>query len=195
VLLWICGDSMTLKEKILNYVPFNEQEVKDKEYFLKFIDSFDDVLTRDNVFGHFCSSAYVVNKDRSKLLLVYHNIFDGYIFPGGHVDGESDFLSVAIREVEEETGIKPKLIDENIFSIWVGPVKSHVKRGNFVSSHSHLDVDFLFEADDDIPLRIKPDENKNVIWAPIEEIGKSIKLVDFFVPEFRKFVEKMKRMF
>ena len=181
-----------IKKIIENYKPFNEQEQKDKELFLKFIDSFDDVLTRDNIFGHFCASAYVLNKDKTKLLLVYHNIFDGYIFPGGHVDGESDFLSVAFREVKEETGIEPKIISEEIFSMWNCPVKGHVKRGKYVSGHLHLDIDFLFEADDNLPLKIKLDENKNVIWAPIEEIGKSIKLVDFFVPEFEKFVEKMK---
>ena len=48
---------MNLKDKIENYLPFNEQEEKDKEQFLKFIDTFDDVLTRDNVFGHFSASA------------------------------------------------------------------------------------------------------------------------------------------
>lgn len=43
---------MDLRQKIENYIPFNEQEEKDKEQFLKFIDTFDDVLTRDNIFGH-----------------------------------------------------------------------------------------------------------------------------------------------
>ena len=47
---------MKLKEQIENYIPYNEQELKDKEYFLKFIDTFEDVLTRDNLFGHFSSS-------------------------------------------------------------------------------------------------------------------------------------------
>ena len=36
---------MNLKNKIENYIPFNEQEERDKEQFLKFIDAFDDVLT------------------------------------------------------------------------------------------------------------------------------------------------------
>ena len=52
---------MDLRQKIENYIPFNEQEEKDKEQFLKFIDTFDDVLTRDNIFGHFSASAFVVN--------------------------------------------------------------------------------------------------------------------------------------
>ena len=181
-----------LKQQIENFKPTCEQEEKDKEYFLKFIDTFDDVLTRENVFGHLSSSAWVLNKYRTKILLVYHNLMEGYIFPGGHVDGETDCLSVALREVEEETGIKAKPISEEVFSIWTGPVKAHIKRGKFVSAHTHLDIDFLFEADEKQPLKIKPDENQNVIWADIKEIGKSIKLVDFFVPVFENFKNKLK---
>lgn len=60
---------MSLRQEIENYTPFNEQEERDKEQFLKFIDAFDDVLTRDNIFGHFSSSAFVVNKERNKMQL------------------------------------------------------------------------------------------------------------------------------
>ena len=46
------------------------------------------------------------------MLVVYHIINDGWIYPGGHVDGAEDLLSVAVREVEEETGLKVKVLDE-----------------------------------------------------------------------------------
>ena len=105
---------MNLKEKIENYVPYNEQEEKDKDQMLEFINTFDDVLTRNNIFGHFSASAFVVNKDRTKMVVVYHLINDGWIYPGGHADGIEDLLSVAVREVEEETGLKAKVLDENI---------------------------------------------------------------------------------
>ena len=44
---------MNLKEQIEKYKPFDEQEERDKEQFLRFINAFDDVLTRDNIFGTF----------------------------------------------------------------------------------------------------------------------------------------------
>lgn len=72
-----------LRERIVNYIPYDEQEESDKEYILKFIDTFDDVLTRKNIFGHFCSSAFVVNKNRSKVLMIYHNIYNSWAWPGG----------------------------------------------------------------------------------------------------------------
>ncbi len=181
-----------IKSQIENFKPYNEQEERDKEYCLKFIESFDDVLTRENVFGHFTASAFVVNKERTKLLLVYHNILGGYIFPGGHMDGETDFLSVARREVLEETGVNVELTNDKIFSVWVGPVKGHIKRGKYVSAHTHLDLAYLFEADDKAKLKIKPDENQSVIWADFNQIGKSIQLVDFFEPMYEKFINKLK---
>lgn len=63
------------------------------------------------------------------MLVVYHIINDGWIYPGGHADGEDDLLAVATREVEEETGQKTKVLDKNIFSIQVAPVKGHIKKG------------------------------------------------------------------
>ena len=33
-----------LRERIVNYIPYDEQEESDKEYILKFIDTFDDVF-------------------------------------------------------------------------------------------------------------------------------------------------------
>ena len=70
---------MNLKKELEEYNTFNEQEEKDKEYFLKAIEAFDNILTRDSEFAHFTASAFVVNQTRTKMLVVYHNIFDDLI--------------------------------------------------------------------------------------------------------------------
>lgn len=183
---------MTLKEQIENYEPFDEQEEMDKEQFLKFIDNFDDVLTRKNIFGHITSSAFVVNKERTKMLVVYHIINDGWIYPGGHVDGEEDLLSVALREVEEETGLKPKVLDNSIFSIQSGPVIGHIKRKKYVSAHIHYDVIYLMEADDKITLKYKKDESKGAKWIPFENaMDKSV--CAYARPIHKKLIDKLKQ--
>ena len=181
---------MSLKDQIENYVPFDEQEERDKEQMLEFIKCFDDVLTRKNLFGHFSSSAFVVNKDRSKMVVVYHNIYDAWIYPGGHADGEEDLLSVAVREVEEETGLKVKVLDNNIFAIQSLPVKGHVKRGKYVSSHTHYDVVYILEADDSIPLVYREDESQGVKWIPLEEADNNT-MCDFIRPIHNKLVKKL----
>ena len=183
---------MTLKEKIEKYVPYDEQEERDKEQMLNFIDSFDDVLTRNNTFGHFSSSAFVVNKDRTKMVVVYHNIYGAWIYPGGHADGEDDLLSVAVREVEEETGLHVNVLDEEIYSIQSLPTKGHVKRGKYVSAHTHFDTVYLLEADDTIPLVYREDESKGAKWIPFEEADNET-MCDFIRPIHGKLVRKLTR--
>ena len=180
-----------LKEQIQNYIPYDEQEQKDKEQFLNFIDTFSDVLTRDNVIGHFSSSAFVVNKQRTKMLAVYHIINDGWIYPGGHADGIEDLLSVAVREVEEETGLKAKVLDNNIFSIQSAPVIGHVKRGKYVSAHIHFDCVYIMEADDTIPLVYRTDESKGVKWVDFENAYDDT-FCDFIRPIHKKLIKKLK---
>ncbi len=183
---------MNLKDKIENYKPFNEQEEKDKEAFLKFIDTYDDVLTRDNIFGHFSASAFVVNKERTKMVVVYHKIYNGWIYPGGHADGVDDLLAVAVREVAEETGLKTKVIDSNIFGIQALPIKGHVKHGKYVSAHVHFDVVYLLEADDKVPLVFRKDESKGVKWINFEKaIDES--MCDFIRPIHEKLIRKLNK--
>ncbi len=181
---------MILKEILEKYIPYDEQEERDKEQMLKFIDNFDDVLTRNNIFGHFTASAFVVNKEKTKMVVVYHIINDGWIYPGGHADGEEDLLSVAVREVEEETGLKAKVIDNSIYSIQSLPVKGHFKHGKYVSAHLHLDILYIMEADDSMPLVYKKDESKGVKWISFEEADNET-MCDFIRPIHKKLIKKL----
>ena len=181
---------MSLREEIQKYVPFDEEEKKIQEYMLKYINTFDDVLTRNNEFGHFASSAFVVNKERSKMLVVYHNIYDSWIYPGGHADGEEDLLSVAVREVFEETGLKVNVLDNSIFAISADPIIGHVKRGKYVPAHTHLGVIYLMEADDKIPLKYREEESQGVKWISFDEaIGNNI--VDFARDVHKRLIKKI----
>ena len=90
-----------------------------------------------------------------------------------HADGERDLERVALRELEEETGVADARIvpcgPGNIFSLEVLTVDGHEKRGRYVSSHVHLNVTYLAVASPDNPLRVKPDENSGVRWMDLDE--------------------------
>ena len=181
---------MSLKDQIDSYVPYNEQEEKDKAQMLLFMNNYDDVLTRNNIFGHFSASAFVVNKEQNKMVVVYHNIYNGWIYPGGHADGEEDLLSVAVREVEEETGLRANILDNSIYGIQSLSVMGHVKRGKYVSAHTHYDVVYLLEADDTLPLIFREDESKGVKWIPFEEADNET-MCDFIRPIHKKLIKKL----
>ena len=97
---------MNLKDQIEKYIPQNEQEECDKDLMLEFINKFEDVLTRQNRMGHFTASSWIVNKEKTKVLMIYHNIYKSWAWTGGHCDGDEDLLHVALKEAEEETGLK-----------------------------------------------------------------------------------------
>ncbi len=181
---------MNVKELIEQYEPYNEQEKKDKEMIVKCLDTFEDVLSRENEIVHFTCSGFVFNKNRDKVLMVYYNIYNSWSWVGGHADGETDFLGVAIREVKEETGVQNvNAICLNIIALDVLPVISHVKRGNFISSHIHISIAYLLEVDEEENLRIKDDENSNVGWLSIDTFLDSVK-EEHMKPIYQKIVEK-----
>ena len=184
-----------LLNEIAAYVPVNEQEERDKNLIFHWIEQQEDAFSRENVVAHVTASAWVVNKDRSKVLMVYHNIYNSWSWLGGHADGETDLLSVAIREVKEESGISHVCpVSENIFSLESLTVDGHIKKGKYVSSHLHLNITYLLEADSEEAVRIKTDENSGVAWfTPEEALEKSTE--PWFVERvYGKLIEKVKRI-
>ena len=158
-------------DSIKKYSPYSDQEENDKEIIIRCFDMSDDILSRDNNIMHITSSAFIVNKNRTKVLMVHHNIYNSWCWTGGHADGEENLLLVAINEAQEETGVKNIFpVSDDILSLDILPVFGHIKKGKYISSHLHLSIAYLIEADDVEPLIVKPDENSAVKWIPIDEI-------------------------
>lgn len=162
---------MNLHDQVLNFTPWNEQEARDREVLLCWLDSGAEILTRNNPVAHLTASAWVVSSDRKYVLMAYHNLYNSWAWLGGHADGESDLQAVAAREAREESGIREvKPLMDNPVSLEILTVDGHEKKGKYVSSHLHLNLTYLFEADMSEALTVKPDENSGVAWIPVEEI-------------------------
>lgn len=161
---------MSIRDEIAAYPPFNEQEQRDQALILDFLDRNADAFSRSNRLAHMTASAWVVNPARDKVLMVYHRIYDSWSWTGGHADGETDLLAVALREVREETGVRHlRPVSEQIYSLEALTVDGHEKRGAYVSSHLHLNVTFLIEADEHDTLQVCEAENSGVRWFTPEE--------------------------
>lgn len=180
---------------IKDYIPYNTQETVDKETIFYAITNFNNILTRENPIAHITSSGYIVNKNKTKVLMIYHNIYNSWSWTGGHADGDTDLLNVAIKEAKEETGIKNiKALNNNIFSLDVLTVPPHIKNGKNISSHLHLSIAYLLEADENDEVIVKKDENSGVKWIPINEVENYSTEQDMIIL-YKKFNEKIKNLY
>lgn len=161
---------MELEKALEKFVPWNEQEERDRDEILARLARGEELYTRENTAAHFTASGWVVSPDRKQVLMAYHNLYDSWAWLGGHADGERDLLKTAMREVMEESGLpEVKPVSEEIYSVEILTVNGHEKHGSYVSSHLHLNVTYLLEADPALPVRNKPDENSRVAWFSLEE--------------------------
>ena len=103
---------MSLFKTIQNYRPMNQQEEYDQKQMLQFMGCNENYLERENQIAHFTASMWTINKERTKTLMVYHNIYNSWSWIGGHADGMENLCAVALKELQEETGVK-KLIERS----------------------------------------------------------------------------------
>lgn len=160
---------MQILSQLKQYRPWNPQEEQDLSDLISRLERGEPLFDRSNTAAHLTASAWVVSPDRSLVLMAYHNLYDSWAWLGGHADGEQDLLAVALREVQEESGLTARPVSEEIFSVETLAVAGHEKRGVYVPSHLHLNVTYLLEADPSAPLRCKPDENSQVAWFKPED--------------------------
>jgi len=164
---------MTYYEEIKAYQPVNDQEVNDKKIILSYIEKFEtDILTRANEIAHMTSSGLILNESLDKILMIHHNIYKTWAWTGGHADGESDMLKTAVKEAKEETGLENIVpFKKDLASIDILPVYGHVKRGQYVSAHLHLNTSYALIASElDLPI-VNEEETSGVQWVPVDELS------------------------
>ncbi|ERI95069.1 hydrolase, NUDIX family [Clostridiales bacterium oral taxon 876 str. F0540] len=159
------------KEILINLVkkfsPEDIQEKESKEKILNFLHENDNFTGRDNNIGHITGSAWIVSKDRKKVLLTHHLKLDRWLQVGGHVESDNSMIESALREAREETGLTSiKVLSEEVFDIDVHLIP---KRGD-VEAHNHYDIRFLFEADENEKIKRQENESKAVKWVALAEV-------------------------
>lgn len=183
---------MIFLEQLEKYKPYNDEEKVIKSIMLEFLQQNENAFSRENLLAHMTASAWIVNKERTKVLMAYHNIYNSWGWLGGHADGDEDLLRVVQKEVAEESGlINIRLLYDGIYGINILTVFPHYKRGKYVNAHLHFDVEYLFEADEEDAVRMKPDENSGVGWVPIEEINQYV-TEEHMKPVYAVLNEKLK---
>ncbi len=180
-------------DKLFQYQPINEQEETDLLAIKQFLKRNPDILERSNLVAHMTTSAFIMNEEMDHVLFIYHNIYDSWGWVGGHNDGDSDCLHVAIKEAKEETGLEEiRPFDDEILGVDVILVTNHQKNGKYVPDHLHLNVTYLLIADMEHEVKIKPDENSGVRWFSIEEVFDYVD-EERMKPLYRKLIEQARK--
>lgn len=188
---------MNLSEQLESYVPFDNEERQNARSFGQLYKAYgENCYYRDCLPAHFCASTWVVNKNKDKVLLLYHSILKKYSILGGHTDGDRDLLRVALKEFEEESGLKDiKILNEGrFFDLNILLYPSHEKNGNYVPSHLHYDFTYLIEANEDEIIAPHEGESKILKWIPSNKVLSFIsdKMDKELFARLMKKVEKIK---
>ena len=158
-----------LKQKLENYQPASPTEAASLVKLLDLLEHHPRCFDRDYYPpGHITGSAWIVNRDRTKTLLHKHRKFNTWIQLGGHSDSEPLTNQVALREAEEESGLKSvKLVNDNVFDMDVHQIPAHKDE----PAHWHYDIRFLVEADENEEFAPIEGESKELAWIPLDQVA------------------------
>lgn len=160
--------NFNLYEELKNHKPFDEMEKQKIEKFLAFLETGDNLYSRTNLEGHVTAGGFVCDEFGNVLINRHKNSVHWLQF-GGHSDGNANSLEVAIREINEESGIfELKLISDKILDVDVHVVPNNEKKKE--PEHLHYDINFLFVTNNK-KFKIS-DESEEIKWIPIAEMHK-----------------------
>lgn len=143
----------------------------DAECFLDFLGSHPDVFQRHHLPGHFTGSAWLVSGDGERVLLTHHRKLGRWFQPGGHADGDSDLVAVALREASEESGMTGLTVEPAIFDLDRHLIPA---RGS-EPAHWHYDVRHVVRAGADEAFCVG-EESLDLAWRVIAELPQDASL-------------------
>lgn len=134
--------------------------------FIAFLDRQPHAFERSNAIGHFTGSAWLVSADGRRALLTHHRKLNRWLQPGGHADGGSDLARVALREAEEESGLRDLVVEPAIFDLDRHLIPA---RGD-EAAHWHYDVRYVVHATGSEVFAIS-EESHALAWREIAELA------------------------
>jgi 8-oxo-dGTP pyrophosphatase MutT (NUDIX family) len=137
--------------------------------FLDFLASAPQVFERSHAVGHFTGSAWLVSGDGERVLLTHHRKLGRWLQLGGHADGDRDLARVALREAEEESGLRELAVHPDIFDLDRHLIPA---RGD-EPAHWHYDVRYVVRATGSETFVVS-EESLELAWRPIASIADDV---------------------
>ena len=157
-----------LLDLLNTYIPRDHADAQQCDSIRDFVAAHSDCFERSLLCGHVTGSAWLVNAGKDSVLLTHHRKLDRWMQLGGHADGDSDILRVALKEAAEESGIegivalRPSIFDLDVHEI---PARGEVP------AHYHYDLRFALLAPAGCLLKVS-EESHEIAWVALDEIEK-----------------------
>ncbi len=104
----------------------------------------------------------MLNRAGDAMLLTNHAKLEKWLQLGGHADGDADILAVAIREAEEESGLRVRPVSRAILDLDVHEIPARKSD----PLHFHYDVRFVLQVVDSEAF-VVTDESLELAWVPL----------------------------
>jgi 8-oxo-dGTP pyrophosphatase MutT (NUDIX family) len=132
-----------------------------------FVQAFAEPFSRDTSAGHVTASAWILNTERSHVLLCHHRKLDMWIQLGGHLEpADESVFAAALREAYEESGLKSLMpLSSAIFDIDIHAIPAIGSD----PAHDHYDVRYAFIAEGSNEFA-RNEESKGLAWVPLDQI-------------------------
>ena len=121
---------------------------------------------RERLAGHFTASCWLVDRSGERTLLTHHRKLGMWLQLGGHADGERDLQVVALKEAEEESGLRGLSIAAGIFDLDRHLIPAHKD----VPAHWHYDVRYVVHAGEDEAYTVS-EESHDLAWRLISDVA------------------------
>ena len=128
---------------------------------IQFLKNDENCFKRDNWYGHFTGSAWIVDFSREWVLMTHHRQLNLWLQFGGHADGSYNLLEVALKETREESGLHQfDILSDKIFDLDI----HHIPKRENEPSHLHFDVRFIFTTTRGAEKITVSNESHDVAW-------------------------------
>lgn len=123
--------------------------------------------------GHLTGTAVVLNPARDKVLMIFHPTLNIWLMPGGHADHNPALAQVAMRELEEETGLLDTEVQpfftqgHQVFDVDTHYIPVNLKKNE--PEHIHFDLTYLWVAQTERAL-VSP-EGLPIQWMTFDDVA------------------------
>lgn len=163
-------DKVEFLKLLRSYNPLGSAERDFQSLLTKFVENEPSPFSRATRHGHVTASSWIVDNLQENVLLIFHDILNEWLQPGGHIElTDLSIEDAARREAIEETHLGNDAflgMETSIFDIDVHRIPENQE----TAEHLHYDVRFryrLFADSSSFPVIAL----QNVRWIRISELA------------------------